>query len=96
MDPETALATYVWRFMTIREIGCLMQVSHSIRDQLVSNHLFINRMSKFLNKGLSVIQYCMAHMGEKNFDLEQDFKRLKKQISLLENHQPLIVFPMYQ
>lgn len=90
MDPQVVLAYHVWSYLTIKEIGSLMLTCRGIRDAMVQIKQLEERLTKFLNNGLRVIQICSKYYRPEVFNEKTElYKHLLKRV---KNRQPIAMF----
>lgn len=52
---ENVLSRHIWEFLSIKELFCLISISHYFENELLSNCKVLKRIFLFINNGLHVI-----------------------------------------
>ena len=86
MDPEVVLVTQVWKYLTIKELGNLLQVCKYVRSELPKNIEFTVRMMKFLQNGIKVLDFSLAYSApylDQKRKYEYNLERVRKQLPVI-------------
>jgi hypothetical protein len=92
MDAQVALVTHIWRFLSIRDLCALMQVSTFARDQLCRNQNVIGRITRFLQNGIRVLQYYTHQTQIQNQELDAQATKWRRTIERVSRSQPVFLF----
>lgn len=86
------LGTLVWPYLTIRELGCLTQVSRFVRDQIETNEKVVRRLVSFLKNGLRVLELTANITRHRAPLLRLCYQR---NIERIIAHQSVLLYPTY-
>lgn len=92
MDPQVVIGNMVWEYLTVKELGIIVQLSSYIRDRVSSSTGVRNRLIRFLERGIQGLRFnaSMSSFSYKNFVTTCVYTR---QIERLKDRRVVVLYP---
>lgn len=85
---DMLIAENVWSFLTIKEMGMVMQVNHYISEKMASNNRVGQRIKKFVERGLIGVKV----LEERGVIIDHVKKHFHQILWQVHKREPAIVF----
>jgi hypothetical protein len=92
MDVQVALVTHVWRFLSIKDLCLLMQVSTFVMEQLCTNQHVGARITRFLKNGIRVLQYYARQTQVYNRKFDVETVKWQRTMERVSESKPVFLF----